>query len=217
MAQTSNTVMSFIASSSERSLVRQILTKADPEQRGTFTREVALKAFEDVKLPDEVLHEIWNIADDDNNGWLSERGLAIAVRLLGWAQKGEKVTEALIHRRKCRRFLKLFLHFSHVSLEAGPLPTIGGIRNSFLQKKNSVLLKPKLLLFKPKHTGVQPLSGGICGGIRVETDVTEDQLMSALTPLTPHMEKYMSMFQRNGPRNGLVAGKWKNTLMLELY
>ena len=115
MAQTSNTVISFIASPSERSLVRQILGKADPERRGIFTREVVLKAFEDVKLPDEVLHEIWNIADDDNNGWLSERGLAIAVRLLGWAQKGEKVTEALIHRGKCRRFLQLFLHFSHVS------------------------------------------------------------------------------------------------------
>jgi epidermal growth factor receptor substrate 15 len=111
IAQMSNTAMSFIPSPSERLLVRQILAKADPERRGTFTREVALKAFEDTKLPDAVLHEIWSIADDDNNGWLSERGLAIAVRLLGWAQTGEKVTEALTHRRKCRRFLKSFLSF----------------------------------------------------------------------------------------------------------
>jgi epidermal growth factor receptor substrate 15 len=105
----SNTAMSFLPSLSEHLLVRQILAKANPEQRGTFTREVALKAFEDVKLPDAILHEIWSIADDDNNGWLSERGLAIAVRLLGWAQKGEKVTEALTYRCKYRRFLKLFL------------------------------------------------------------------------------------------------------------
>jgi hypothetical protein len=102
-------------------------------------------------------------------------------------------------------------------MQAGPLPIIGGIQTSFLQKKKSVLLKPKLLLFKPKHTGVQPLSGRILEGIKVETDVTEDQLMSALTPLTPHMAKYMSMFQRIGPQNGLVTGKWQNTLMLELY
>src|SRR6202051_3349265 len=101
----SNTAMSFLPSLSERLLVRQILAKADPERRGTFTREVALKAFVDVKLLDAMLHDIWIIADYDDNGWLSERGLAIAVRLLGWAQKGEKVTEALTYRRKYRRSL----------------------------------------------------------------------------------------------------------------
>jgi len=199
-------------SPAERLLVRQILAKADPERRGAFTREVALKAFEDTELPDAVLHEIWSIADDDNNGWLSERGVAIAVRLLGWAQKGETVTEAMTHRCKRRRFLNPSFHFSDVELQAGPLPIIGGIRNSSSQRKRSVLSKSKSFLVKPKDIQVRPLSGRTIGGIKVPT---EDQLSLVSTPLTPHnMAEYMDIFQRHGSRNGLLAGKLHDTLML---
>ena len=39
-------------------------------------------------LPPSVLGEIWTFADADNNGWLTKKGVAVAVRLIGWAQKG---------------------------------------------------------------------------------------------------------------------------------
>jgi len=97
----STAMTSFTPSSAELALVTQILDKADPQKLGLLTGDAALKVFEGTKLPPTVLSDIWNIVDGGDNGWLSRKGVAIAVRLMGWAQKGEKVTEALIHRREC--------------------------------------------------------------------------------------------------------------------
>lgn len=93
--------MSFTPSPAELALVAQIFAKADPQKIGILTGDAALKVFGGAKLPPTVLGEIWSIADEDNNGWLPRKGVAIAVRLMGWAQKGEKVTEALVTRREC--------------------------------------------------------------------------------------------------------------------
>jgi hypothetical protein len=93
--------MSFTPSPVELALVAQIFAKADPQKIGILTGDAALKVFGGAKLPPTVLGEIWSIADEDNNGWLPRKGVAIAVRLMGWAQKGEKVTEALVTRREC--------------------------------------------------------------------------------------------------------------------
>jgi epidermal growth factor receptor substrate 15 len=94
--------MSFTPSQPELALVAQIFAKADPQKIGILTGDGALKVFGGAKLPPTVLGEIWSIADEDNNGWLPRKGVAIAVRLMGWAQKGEKVTEALVNKRECK-------------------------------------------------------------------------------------------------------------------
>jgi epidermal growth factor receptor substrate 15 len=92
--------MSFTPSQNELAVVTQIFAKADPQKLGILTGDAALKVFGGAKLPPTVLGEIWSIADEDNNGWLPRKGVAIAVRLMGWAQKGEKITEALVSRRE---------------------------------------------------------------------------------------------------------------------
>lgn len=88
----------FSLTSPETSLVNQIFSTFDSQKLGVLTGEVAVKAFSGANLAPTVLREIWNIADEDNKGWLSRRGVSIAVRLMGWAQKGEKVSKDLLGR-----------------------------------------------------------------------------------------------------------------------
>ncbi|KAL1746995.1 hypothetical protein HDZ31DRAFT_32999 [Schizophyllum fasciatum] len=99
---------SFSPTPAELALVNQIFAQGDPQKLGVLTGEVAVRIFGGAKLPPAVLGEVWNIADEDNKGWLSKKGVAVAVRLMGWAQKGEKVTSALLNK-------------------PGPLPAIEGV------------------------------------------------------------------------------------------
>ncbi|KAJ6618280.1 hypothetical protein B0H10DRAFT_2030124 [Mycena sp. CBHHK59/15] len=99
---------SFTATAAELALVGQIFAHADPQKLGALTGEVAVRVFGGANLPPTVLGEIWQIADESNNGWLSQKGVAMAVRLMGHAQKGETVSPALLAK-------------------PGPLPTITGI------------------------------------------------------------------------------------------
>lgn len=91
----------FTPSSAEVALVNQIFAQADTQKLGVITGEAAVKIFSGSKLSPAVLAEIWNLADDENNGVLTRKGVAVAVRLLGHAQRGENVTEALVNKREC--------------------------------------------------------------------------------------------------------------------
>ncbi|EAU88413.1 UBA/TS-N domain-containing protein [Coprinopsis cinerea okayama7 len=114
----------------EASLVNQIFLHADPQKLGVITGDAAVKVFDGSKLPAAVLGEIWSLADEDNNGWLSKKGVAIVVRLMGWAQKGEPVSEALIQK-------------------PGPLPRIEGISTVTQQNTGMSLPKSPLPYFPP--------------------------------------------------------------------
>ncbi|KAF5357253.1 hypothetical protein D9756_006660 [Leucocoprinus leucothites] len=60
----------------------------------------------------EDLANIWSLADEDGDGNLSERELAIAVRLIGWAQSGKPINRS-------------FVNYSN-----GPLPTLKDVWES---------------------------------------------------------------------------------------
>jgi epidermal growth factor receptor substrate 15 len=90
----------FSPTTAEHALVSVIFSQADPQKRGILTGDVAVKVFAGAKLEPKVLGDIWTIADEDNNGWLPRKGVAIAIRLMGWAQKGEKITKALVNKRE---------------------------------------------------------------------------------------------------------------------
>lgn len=89
----------FTPSQTETTLVSQIFAKADPQQLGIIVGDVAVKVFSGSKLPATTLGEIWALSDKENNGFLTRKGVAIALRLIGHAQRGESVTEALIDKR----------------------------------------------------------------------------------------------------------------------
>ncbi|KIK63762.1 hypothetical protein GYMLUDRAFT_196623 [Collybiopsis luxurians FD-317 M1] len=89
---------SFSPTQAELSLVNQIFTQNDTQKLGIITGDVAVRVFGGAKLQPTVLGEIWSIADEENNGWLSRKGIAIALRLIGWAQKGDKINPELINK-----------------------------------------------------------------------------------------------------------------------
>lgn len=88
----------FTPTPAELALVNQIFTQADPQKIGILTGDVAVRLFSGAKLAPTVLGEIWSIADEDNNGFLTRKGVAVAVRLMSWAQKGEKISQALLNK-----------------------------------------------------------------------------------------------------------------------
>ncbi|RDX42684.1 hypothetical protein OH76DRAFT_1488480 [Lentinus brumalis] len=98
----------FTPTPAEVALINQIFAQYDTQKLGVITGDVAVKIFSGSKLSPSVLAEVWNIADEDNNGVLTRKGVGIAVRLLGHAQRGEQVSEALVTK-------------------PGPIPTIEGL------------------------------------------------------------------------------------------
>jgi epidermal growth factor receptor substrate 15 len=92
--------MSFTPSQYELALATRILAKAGIEELRILTADAALKVFESTKVSHAVLSEILSLADDNNDGIIPENGVAMAVRLLGWAQIGEQVTKELINKRE---------------------------------------------------------------------------------------------------------------------
>jgi len=53
-------------------------------------------------LSQQLLGEVWALADPDNNGFLTRDGWYKAARLIGWMQKGNQATvdESLLTKRK---------------------------------------------------------------------------------------------------------------------
>ncbi|KAG9050477.1 hypothetical protein FS837_005282 [Tulasnella sp. UAMH 9824] len=100
--------MPFAPTPPEQQLVTALFNIGDPQKLGIINGDSAVKLLSGAKVPPLVLGEIWAIADSDNNGFLTKKGAAVLIRLLGWAQKGEAVSEDLLNK-------------------VGPLPTIDGL------------------------------------------------------------------------------------------
>ena len=91
----------FSPTQGELALVNQMFTKHDPQKFGIITGDVAVRIFGGANLGANVLGQIWGIADADNQGFLTRKGVSIAVRLVGWAQKGETISADLVNKREC--------------------------------------------------------------------------------------------------------------------
>src|ERR1700723_2542933 len=89
----------FTPSQAEVALTAKIFEKADSGKLGILTGDVAVNVFSGSKLPAGVLGEVWAMADKENNGFLTRKGVAIALRLMGHAQRGERVAETLLNKR----------------------------------------------------------------------------------------------------------------------
>lgn len=99
--------MPFTPTPAEVAFVNQIFTQADPQKLGLVTGEQGVKIFAGSHLPPGTLGDIWSLSDPENNGALTRRGVAIAVRLIGWAQSGETPSNELLEKgnfyTKCRK------------------------------------------------------------------------------------------------------------------
>lgn len=72
----------------EKKLYAQLFKSLDPEGTGIITGEKARTTFEKSGLPPAILGEIWQIADQNNLGFLTQFGFCTAMRLIGYTQAG---------------------------------------------------------------------------------------------------------------------------------
>jgi epidermal growth factor receptor substrate 15 len=93
----------FTPTQEELAYAQLIFNATDPQKLGIITGDAAVPVFAGSSLPPEKLMEVWAIADHENNGYLTKKGAAAAVRLIAWAQVGEPVTESLLSKCACFR------------------------------------------------------------------------------------------------------------------
>lgn len=98
-SQPSHVRQSFKPTDEEIHLTRQILNSRglNPES-GSLKGEQAREVFNRSALPFPTLRDIWNIADEDGSGDLTREEIVMALRLIGWVQSGEPLSESLLTR-----------------------------------------------------------------------------------------------------------------------
>jgi epidermal growth factor receptor substrate 15 len=102
--------MSITPSQDELALVSHIFAKIYLERLRVLTQDDARTVFVGANLPPTVISKILTFADENWNGRLSQNGVAIAVRLLGWAQAGSVVTRDLLAQRGCTPVLPFSIY-----------------------------------------------------------------------------------------------------------
>lgn len=122
--------MPFSPTPTEVAMVNEIFHKADPQKLGIVTGEQGVTLFAGSNLDPAILGEIWAIADPENNGYLTRKGVAVSVRLIGWAQNNAKPSHELLEKRKTILLSFLTLLISCFINPAGPIPVIEGITAS---------------------------------------------------------------------------------------
>lgn len=168
----------FVPSQAETALTSKIFEKCDPKKLGIITGDAAVGVFGSTKLSAAALGQVWAIADKENNGFLTRRGVSIALRLLGHAQRGEPVSEALLSKREHTRFV--LATWKYLFSIAGLPPNIEGFTLPILQQ----------------HTGS---SAG-----RAKSPLATVSSVPLLTP--QDKAKFMKIFYGCNPANGMLSG-----------
>jgi epidermal growth factor receptor substrate 15 len=97
----------FTPTQAEAALTSKIFESVDPNKLGIITGDVAVNVFSGSKLSAGTLGEIWAISDKENNGFLTRKGVTIALRLIGHAQRGEPVSESLLSKGRLSKDLDI--------------------------------------------------------------------------------------------------------------
>lgn len=130
----------FSPTHGEVALVNQIFAKHDPQKFGIITGEVAINIFGGANLNATTLSQIWSIADADNQGFLTRKGISVAMRLVGWGQKGEAISAELVNKRESSSPLLRILLL--ILVKAGPLAVIDGFPST-TESRRAVSPSPK--------------------------------------------------------------------------
>ncbi|KAG6897279.1 hypothetical protein C0992_002819 [Termitomyces sp. T32_za158] len=90
----------FLPTDQELGLVAQIYSQAGCSRPGYIEGNIVAEILSSaaVDLPPFILGAIWDHAGESKSGYLSETCVAIALRLIGWAQSGEKVAAGLVNQ-----------------------------------------------------------------------------------------------------------------------
>lgn len=119
----------FEPTTTELEYTQLLFSIADPDNLGIITGEAAVPLFARSGLSPDTLEDVWDILDHEKKGSITKDETAAGVRLMGHAQAGRKITEALIAKRALHlSLLSCFANALCTVYSAGPLPTLEGIR-----------------------------------------------------------------------------------------
>lgn len=122
----------------EKQLYSQLFKALDPEGSGIVTGEKSRSTFEKSGLPPNILGEIWQLADHNNLGFLTQFGFCFAMRLIGYTQAGH-------------------YPLAQLAENPGPLPRFSGIGTLKPQATNSSLLQTQPSSVVPLAQQQQPV------------------------------------------------------------
>lgn len=136
----------------EKRLYSQLFKSLDAEGTGIITGDKARSTFEKSGLPPAVLGEIWQMADVNNLGFLTQFGFCYAMRLIGYTQSGQPPTPNLADN-------------------PGPLPKFAGLQmappqlqpqstnGSFMQSQPSSIIPQNTTTFQSQpQDPIPPIS-----------------------------------------------------------
>jgi epidermal growth factor receptor substrate 15 len=115
----------FSPTNGEVTLVNQIFAKHDPKKYGIITNDLAVNIFRGANVMATTLSQICGIADADNQGFLTRKGVSVAVRLVGWAQNDEDISAELVNKRERDKSSPPELYYSSWS-KLAPSPSLMG-------------------------------------------------------------------------------------------
>ncbi|CAG8646248.1 171_t:CDS:2, partial [Acaulospora morrowiae] len=78
--------LEIILTPEEKQVYGQLFKVADVEKKGVIEGQHAVKFFEKSGLPAKTLGEIWQKADYNNQGFLTQQTFSIAIRLIAQVQ-----------------------------------------------------------------------------------------------------------------------------------
>ncbi|EJT98522.1 hypothetical protein DACRYDRAFT_118778 [Dacryopinax primogenitus] len=164
-------------SADEQAFTNQVLALADPQKLGIVPGDLAVNLFAGSNIPADTLGDIWQIADSENNGFLTRKGLGIALRLMSHVQFGEKVDESLVNK-------------------PAPPPTIKGV-TPFPAKPSTPASMQRPVPATPTPRPVPP--------IPVRPSTVYAPILPLLT--AEDRAKFTKIFAQSGPVAGLLSGE----------
>ncbi|CAG8548462.1 7809_t:CDS:10 [Funneliformis caledonium] len=87
----------IILTPEEKHVYSQLFQAADEDKKDVITGTNAVKFFGKSGLPAQVLSQIWQIADSENQGFLTKQTFSVAIKLIAQAQNGKSFDPANIN------------------------------------------------------------------------------------------------------------------------
>jgi hypothetical protein len=193
-------------SEEEKELVIAIMNENDKEEYGVLDGTTAKAVLRRSGLPNEILGEIWDLVDDPPKGFLVDKDLKKALRLISCAQRGLKLHKRLYEHRKS--------HFTVQScfltlVSACPLPDLD---DSFVEPE--VTAPPPL----PPRAPIPPISTTLQTpqlSSNIPFIIASNELSGLpkrpandpLPAVTDAERKgFIGIFNRSNPINGVITG-----------
>ncbi|EEB07426.2 EPS15 repeat family actin cortical patch component [Schizosaccharomyces japonicus yFS275] len=168
----------------EQRVYGQLFSLADKQDLGVVTGEEAVPFFEKSGLPPHVLGRVWQLADQENRGFLVKDGFMLAMRLIALAQDNKS-----LDYEQYKTFSR-FPYFKDIT-------TVPEVSTS---RKASFLSAPA-----PSSVTASPISPNVTSSPAVVSPSPEGNV--ALPPISfADKARYQTMFSTVCPLNGVMTG-----------